>query len=131
MKRIGLDTSVVVRLLVGLPESEAESAMEFLLESHDGGASTILVSDLVCVESYFALRHHYDVPAREAARRLKEFLASGLVSPDGVFLAALEEFKNTGAGLIDRIIRHQYLRAAQEVVTFDKKFSQLDNVRSL
>ena len=63
---IGLDTSVVLRLLTGVPLGQAEAARRMLAASRD----TIFVSDLVVSESYFALRHHYEVPHANAARAL-------------------------------------------------------------
>ena len=71
---VGLDTSVVLRLLVGEPATEARAARERVQAAHERGDS-ILVTDLVLAETYFALHHHYGVPKTEARARL---LAMGI-----------------------------------------------------
>jgi len=52
---LGLDTSVVVRLLVGLPEALAQAAQRRLERAVETG-ERVFVSDLVIAEAYFAAR---------------------------------------------------------------------------
>lgn len=52
---IGLDTSVVVRLLIGEPVEQAAAARRLLDEQPRGSCA---ISDMVVGEAYFALRHH-------------------------------------------------------------------------
>src|SRR5437764_854327 len=69
---IGLDTSVVVRLLIGLPEAQARTArrrLELAVERRE----RVVVSDLVLAETYHALQHHYRMPKREARSILHRF----------------------------------------------------------
>ena len=61
MKTAGLDTSVVVRLLVGVPESQALAAKDFLDACQLAGTRAC-VSDMVVAEAYHALIYHYEVP---------------------------------------------------------------------
>ena len=56
--KAGLDTSVVLRLLLGQPADQAARAVAFLDELSRGGHHAV-VSDLVVAEAYFALQHHY------------------------------------------------------------------------
>lgn len=56
----GLDTSVVVRLLVGMPEAQYRVARRRLENAHAQG-ETVLVSDLVIAETCHVLRHHYGI----------------------------------------------------------------------
>src|SRR5262245_44917012 len=90
-----------------------------------------VVSDLVVAEAYFALSYHYRVPKAEAIEQLLNLLQSGYVhsEPDG---AAVEALKEEGkVGVVDRIIRNQYLTFAEEIATFDAQFSRLPGVRLL
>ena len=62
---IGLDTSVVVRLITGEQEDLALTALrtvEGLLEANH----IVMVSDLVASETYFALQYHFGMPKSEA-----------------------------------------------------------------
>jgi predicted nucleic acid-binding protein len=99
---IGLDTSVVVRMLVGLPVAQAKLArtrLERALEE----AEAVLVCDLVVAEAHFALQHHYGVPKDAARELLLSFLESGVVSAEPKqAVSALRQAR--GAGLVDRLI---------------------------
>ena len=130
MKAVGLDTSVVLRLLVGEPENQAEAAKAFLEKCGLDGVA-VCVNDLVVIEAYHALVYHYAVPKREAARTLLDFLSSPLVTATGQAAAALSGYTGTGAGLADRVIRMDFLKVVSEIVTFDADFSKLENVRRL
>jgi len=55
--KVGLDTSVVLRLLTGEPELQARRALAELDALASSGAVP-LVSDLVVSEVYFALQYH-------------------------------------------------------------------------
>ncbi len=130
MKRIGLDTSVVLRLLVGTPEDQANRALAFLWDCHRSKVIPV-ICDLVVAEAQYAICHHYGVSKAIAVERLLKLLESGLVRNDGVALNALREYTGRGAGLIDRMICLKYQRTTEEVVTFDQQFSRLSKARLL
>jgi len=130
MKSVGLDTCVVLRLLVGEPIDQAKQAIEYVEECYFDGI-TIYVSDLVVAEIYYALCHHYQVPSSEVVKTIFDFLSSPMITPCGHALEVIGEYKGTGAGLIDRLIRMDLLDKANEVITFDKIFSKLPNVSKL
>lgn len=130
MTAVGLDTSVVLRLLVGEPKDQAQAALRFL-ELCYGKQQIAYVSDLVVGESYHALCHHYQVPAKEAADSLLAFLYSPMITCTGHALTVLQEYTDTEPGLADRLIRKDYLDQASEIVTFDKRFSRLPNMKKL
>lgn len=133
MKCIGLDTSVVIRLLTGAPQKQAEQALKYLQETVLEG-NQALVSDLVIAEAYFALCYHYEVPKKEAASQLLDFLNSGFVKsePKGsVVLALKESISEKQPVFVDRLIRRQYLSLASEIITFDVSLSRLENVKLL
>ena len=54
----GLDTSFLLRLLTGEPESQAEQAVAELDLLREAGQKCA-VSDLVISEAYYALQFHY------------------------------------------------------------------------
>jgi predicted nucleic acid-binding protein len=132
LKYVGLDTSVILRLLTGTPESQAQAAMRYLRQLHRF-QQTAVVSDLVVAEAYFALSYHYQVPVAEAIEQLLNLLQSGYLhsEPDGAALVALKEAGMGKIGVVDRIIREQYLTFAEEIATFDAQFSRLPNIRLL
>jgi len=126
--RVGLDTSVVLRLLVGSPPDQVEAALSFVKKSLAAGVK-LVVSDLVVSEAYFALHAHYDVPKLEAIRVLLELLRSGLVEPaDGPAIqAVLEAAARPPAkpGFVDRLIHAQYGRASASMLTFERAAGRL------
>jgi len=131
---VGLDTSVVLRLLVGAPPEQAESALTFVKQSVARGVK-VVVSDLVVSEAYFALHAHYDVPKAEAVSVLLEMLRSGLVEPaDGPVLeTVLEAASRSPAkpGFVDRLIHAQYGRASAGMVTFERAAGRLSGTTVL
>ena len=120
--RVGLDTSVLLRLLLGVPAEQAAAGLAFVKEARLAGKS-VVASDLVVTEAYFALHHHYGVPKREAVAQLLVLLRTGLIAPsDGPqVLASLEAASASSAkpGFVDRLIRAQYDRLAAGMVTFE------------
>lgn len=128
---LGLDTSVVLRLLVGSPPGQAGAALALVKENAAAGVK-VVVSDLVVSEAYFALHAHYDVPKNEAIRALSEMLSSGLVGPaDGpAILAVLAAAARPPAkpGFVDRLIHAQYGRASASMATFERAAKRLPGV---
>ncbi|MBI2440926.1 MAG: PIN domain-containing protein [Lentisphaerae bacterium] len=130
---MGLDTSVVLRLLTGEPNVQARKALQWLREAKASG-STPVISDLVASEVYFALQHHFGVSKVEALRNLSLFLASGDVTADGVVATVLATpgLASAKPGFVDRLIHEQYLRGgAAGMVTFEKAARALAKVKLL
>jgi predicted nucleic-acid-binding protein len=125
---VGLDTSVLMRLLLALPADQATTALSFVKEARLAG-KRVVVSDLVVAEAYFALHHHYGVPKQEAVAQLLVILRSGLVEPaDGPeVLAALEGSSRSPAkpGFVDRLIHAQYERLPASMATFERAAARL------
>jgi predicted nucleic acid-binding protein len=121
---LGLDTSVVLRLLTGQPAREGAVARRRLEQAVSEG-EPIVVTDLVLGEAHFALHYHYGVPKHDARERILAMLRSN------VLLAAPPEAVNAfeaagGAGVVDRLIheRHRALKAV--TLTFDRKMAALE-----
>ena len=129
---IGLDTSIVLRLLIGESVAQAKRAVALLDAMRKEGKKGA-VSDLVVSETYFALQFHYDVPKQIALDKIKEFLESPEIVPLGESLAILQQ-PNLGKakpGFVDRIIHAEYLRKTSNMATFEKTATKLSGVRIL
>lgn len=124
----GLDTSVVVRLLVGVPVDQAEAARR-ALEGQSRGS--VAVSDLVIAESYFALRHHYDVPHGRAVAALSALLSDARIRSTGVAAQVLTQVagKESNPGLIDRLIHAGYGVDDIGMLTFDRAAARLPDAK--
>jgi predicted nucleic-acid-binding protein len=130
--KVGLDTSVVLRLLVGEPANQAERAWRAVVEVRSGGGE-VFVSDLVASEAYFALHHHYAVPKGEALRQLRALFASGELVSEGVAPEVLATPKLASAkpGFVDRMIHAGYLRSLDQTLTFERAAGKLARARVL
>jgi predicted nucleic acid-binding protein len=128
-KRSGLDTSFVLRLLVGNPGKQArlaEAELDRLVSEGMRGA----VSDLVVSEVYFALQHHYEVPKQVALDTLRDFLESPEIEPLGSALKVLQQpgLGKANPGFVDRLIHADYLDQASAMLTFEKAAKKLPGV---
>ncbi len=129
---LGLDTSVVLRLLTGQPESQARLALE-VLHAEMALGRRCLVCDLVVVEAYFALHSHYQVPKKEALAVLLRFLDSPEIEASEEITMVIKE-SLTGSskpGLVDRLIAQQYRMKGGALLTFEKASVKLPQTRIL
>jgi predicted nucleic acid-binding protein len=125
---VGLDTSVVLRILTGEPEAQARTARA-LLRAAAHQARRVVVSDLVISEAYYALVTHYEVSKAEAVRGLLEMLESGVVhsSRGDSAVEVLRAMKSSGQklGLVDGLIHAHYVSLPAGMATFEKAFKKL------
>ncbi len=121
----GLDTSVVLRLLVGAPAAQAEAARRLL----ETTAEPVLVSDLVVGEAYFALRHHYAVPHAAAVTALGALLGDARVRAPGAAPTVLQQARAETPGLMDRLIHEHYRSDGATLATFDRDAARLKGAR--
>lgn len=130
--KVGLDTSVVLRLLTGEPETQARRALEEVQELMKHGA-VLLVSDLVVAEVYFALQYHYGVPKAEALRLIGKFLADSGIKALGMASTVLTipNLASANPGFVDRLIHAEYMHSVKEIITFEKAGVRLTGVRVL
>ncbi|MGI6099175.1 MAG: type II toxin-antitoxin system VapC family toxin [Lentisphaerae bacterium] len=128
-KVVGIDTCVVLRLLTGLPEDQADRARLFYSDCMQQGVG-ILVNDLIVAEVYHALIYFYDVPKAQALARLQAFLTTPGVLCRGHAPAVLATYDGKGAGLVDRLIRADLLKQTDRLVSFDKDFCRLPGVHA-
>lgn len=130
-RRIGIDTSVLVRLVTQDPEEtfrQCVTSLRTLIEEQ-GGA--VYASNQVIGETYAALRHHYGASKDDACTGLLRTFDSGLVAPlNGP--AVIEALSASGGpGLFDRLIADDYSRADLPILTLDRKMASLPDVRLL
>jgi predicted nucleic-acid-binding protein len=130
--KVGLDTSVILRLLTGEPEVLARRALVEMRDLMQSG-SVLLVSDLVVSEVYFALQYHYGVPKAEALSLLAQFLKESGVKPLGAAAAvlAVPNLATVNPGFVDRLIHAEYTHSTKEILTFEKAAGRLPGVRVL
>ena len=125
--RIGIDTSVLVRLITGSPSDLYSYCVERLNSLVDGGAE-VFASNQVIGEAYIAVQHHYGVSEADARAELLKAFRSGLVAPlNGQ--SVIEALSASGSpGLFDRLIADDYARAGLETLTLDRRMASLPSV---
>ena len=125
----GLDTSIVLRLLTGEPHELALRVVNRVMAiTHSGGFCSI--SDLVAVESYFALQHHYKMPKAEALSALAA-LSEGkgiLFSEAAGKVLKLKGLAHANPGFADRLIHAGYRQSGQNMLTCERAAASLDGV---
>lgn len=130
---LGLDTSFIIRLLTGDPPDQAAKAQESLERSLQRGDRP-RVTDIVLVETYFALQSYYDVPKAEALKALRNLLESGDVEPAGFALEILRNTPNLASakpGFVDRIIHAEIHCRGGRLLTFEKAAMKLPSTQVL
>ena len=123
-RRIGIDTSVLVRLVTGLPPEDYSSCVERLAAMTESDVE-LFASNQVIGEAHVALQHHYGATGEDAKSALRAALTSGLVAPlnGSAVLEALAA--SSGPGLFDRLIVDDYARSGLTTLTLDRKMSTL------
>lgn len=131
--KIGLDTSVILRLLTGEPQAQAQTALQWVMTAK-AGQIRLVISDLVAGEVYFALQHHFHVSKAEALHHLSRLLSSGEIEAEGgaAKILATPGLATAKPGFVDRLIHEHYLRnRADGMVTFEKASRTLPDVEVL
>jgi predicted nucleic-acid-binding protein len=130
--KAGLDTSVLLRLLLGQPADQAARAVAFSDELSRGGHHAV-VSDLVVAEAYFALQHHYGVSKQDARMGLRRLFADGEIQPLGAAaeVLAVDGLTSAKPGFVEGLIHGAYAGAADKMATFETAASKLRSVRVL
>ena len=124
--RYGIDTSILVRLVTGLPESSFEQTVQTLSNMVEKEGAQLHASAMVIGEAYIALQHHYGVSKPDARFGLIQALSSGLIKPvHGAATLQVISQAASGCGLMDRLIVHGYERSTLDVLTLDRKMAQL------
>ena len=122
----GLDTSVVLRLLTGLPQDLAAKALERYQDGIAAG-DDFSVSDLVAAESYYAIQHHYGKSKEEALDALRSFSSGDGISFSQNFEAAINtpNIHKASPGFVDRMLVSGYGENGQITLSCEKSFRRL------
>ena len=130
--KIGLDTSVVLRLITGEPEDLALAALR-TVERLLAANHKVTVSDLVASETYFALQYHFGMPKSEALDVLATFFRQSHVEAAGAAakILATPILSSTRPGFVDRMIHAEYARIADTMLTFERAARKLSKTRVL
>jgi predicted nucleic-acid-binding protein len=120
--------------LAGEPPEQAFAAKQFVEDLARNG-ETIIVSDLVAAETYYALQHYYKVPKSEAIKAMVQLLESGLVRPEdnGASLSALKTTlaSSKKVGFVDRMIYERYRLHSATMISFERAAARLGQVKVL
>ena len=125
---IGIDTSVLVRLVTGQPPDLFRLCVERLSALCDADTE-VVASNQVIGEAYVTLQHHYGVSKEKARAELHTTLTSGLVAPLNGHAVLDALAASGGAGLFDRLIAEGYARAGMETLTLDRQMASLPQAR--
>jgi predicted nucleic acid-binding protein len=126
---VGLDTSVVVRLLVGAPAEQTARALRFLDDLRRRGDRAV-VSDVVVAEAYYAVHYHYGVRKGEALRALRRMFDDGEIASAGAAADVLASpgIASARPGFVDRLIHRGYESAGNRMATFERASGRLPSV---
>ena len=130
-RSIGIDTSILVRLVTREPEETFQRCVRSLRSLIEDQGFEVFASNQVVGEAYATLRHHYRASEYHACTGLLRAFDSGLVAPlNGP--AVLEALAASGGpGLFDRLIADDYSKAGIETLTLDQKMASLPDARLL
>lgn len=123
----GLDTSVVVRLLVSEPPALAAKAKDFVEAALDEG-HLFYISDLAISETYFVLQHHYGKTKESAISSIRAIqeMPGFTFSPEAKAALDTPEAWKASPGFVDRMIAAEYAAKGFVTVSCEKDFRKLD-----
>ena len=128
--KYGVDTSVLLRVLTGRPQSLA-AVVRARLESLWRDGSILEVCDLVVSETYFALQHSYGLSKECALNALSKLsVHPGFqLSREVVFALRTPGLATASPGFLDRVIHGTYVSGEESVMlTCEKDAKRLANV---
>ena len=126
--KFGLDTSVVVRLISGLPENDAQLVAKRIATDILGGI-VFTVSPLVLSEAYYALQHHYGFAKTEAISTLHSLIPTKGIEAscwlEEIF--GIDNLASAKPGFVDRMIVGEYAEDGLATYSCEKAFARLPN----
>lgn len=130
---IGVDTNVIVRLLVADDAKQADQAARYL-KTHCSSDDPALLSDIVLVECAWVLEDIYEYSRAQIGEAIDGLLATvQLKAADASAVgAALQRFRSSSADFADCLLGVTNVDAGCEyTATFDRKASKLPEFRLL
>ena len=130
-RRIGIDTSVLTRLLTGLPPEQYQRCDRELTRLVEQEGAEVLASNQVIGETFVTVQHHYGLTGSQARAGLLRIFGSGIVAPlNG--MSVLDALSATGGpGLFDRLISDDYSHAGMGTLTLDRQMASLPTTQLL
>lgn len=129
---IGVDTNVIVRLLVADDEKQADAASRYLKEHCSDEPA--LLSDIVLVECAWVLEDLYEYSRAQIGEAIDGLLATAqLRAADASAVgAALQRFRSSSADFADCLLGVNNVSAGCDyTATFDRKASKLPEFQLL
>jgi predicted nucleic-acid-binding protein len=130
---IGIDTNVLLRLLVRDDEAQARAAERFI-STHCSKENPGFVSCIVIAETAWSLKRSYGydrsqiVAALRALLDVSELAIESVEDVDG----AVTEFEQSGGGFVDCLLaRTNAAIGCDHTITFDRKAAKLPGFKLL
>jgi predicted nucleic-acid-binding protein len=128
---IGVDTNVIVRLLVGDDERQAQAAAQYL-KDHCSGDEPAVMSDIVLVEGAWVLEDLYNYSRAQIGDAIEGLLSTTqlrAINASAVTIA-LRLFRSSSADFADCLLGVTNNEAGCEfTATFDRKTSKLSQFK--
>ena len=126
MKRLWVDTNVVVRFLTGDPPEMAQRSAKLMAKA-ESGEVVLVLSSIVVAEVIWVLKSFYRYPFKDIAR-----VVIPLISADGVetedrelMVQAIELAREKNVDFIDAVLALKAVRHQESVCSFDDHFKRL------
>ena len=127
---IGIDTSVLVRLVTGQPPDMHAYCLERLNQLVNEGI-VVIVSNQVIGEAFATIQFRYGMARSDARAGLLRALTGDLVAPQNG-QAVLDALAATGRpGLFDRLIADGYAQSGLDTLTLDRSMARLSRAQLL
>ena len=133
MKRVYVDTNVLLRFLTGDPPELASQA-KMLFKSVEQGEVELVIDEIVVAEMVWVLQSFYGYTQQEIAQVLQELLnCDGLITEDKPgLLAALLLFSEKQVDFADAMVAvHMLQKEVPEIYSFDRHFDRLPGITRL
>jgi len=130
---IGIDTNVVLRLLVRDQDAQVHAAERFIAK-HCSSSNPGFVSRSVIIETAWALKRIYDYDRSQIAAAIRGLLnVSGFeIESSDEIDAAVADFEHSAAGFVDCLLARTNLSAGCEyTITFDRRAAKLPGFKLL
>lgn len=130
MRRLHLDTNVLVQALFDDNGNQSERARRLMRESEAGGVR-LGVSSLVVSEVLFIVERHFGVDRRRAALALRDFLSHRAVAcaEADILRDALDRHAATNLDFVDCYLAALSVETGGAVCSFDRDYRKFRDVK--
>ena len=133
MKRVYVDTNVILRFITGAPAEQTVRAKQ-LFEAAERGKITLVLDEIVLAETVWVLSSLYKFSKGDIRDVLQVIIANqGIeMANERDSLLALTLYADMNVDFEDALISvHMGRDGIEEIYTFDKHFKRLPGVKSL